>query len=123
MKSKDTESLCNDTLVNLHNFEFVMNNVSLCMQSTTPTESIVIMVHSSRSHFDERYAIRNTWGSIKMYKEWHFHLIFLLGIDPDCEPLGYTETRLKDEGEQHGDLIMGNFVDSYHNLTYKHLMG
>lgn len=122
-KSKLAKSSYNDTLVNLHNFQYVMNNASLCMQSTSPTETIVIMIHSSRSNFDERYAIRSTWGSIKSYKQWHFRLIFLLGIDAVSDPLSYIETRLKDESKQHGDLIMGNFVDSYRNLTYKHLMG
>lgn len=115
----------NDTLSNLDNFEFVMNNPSLCMISaTTEIQShVVIMIHTARYNFDRRYAIRSTWGSIQLYKQWRFHLIFLLGIDSDSDPASVEENRLWDESKEHGDLIMGNFVDSYKNLTYKHLMG
>lgn len=118
--------LRNDTLVNLKNFKFVMNNESICMPSTTSTNtSIVIMIHTARSNFDHRYAIRNTWGSVKMLHQWTLHLIFLLGIDSDAHAGNYseTDTRLSEESNEHGDLIMGNFVDSYRNLSYKHLMG
>jgi hypothetical protein len=102
-----------------------MNNATLCMHTTTNEihSSIVIMVHSARYNFDQRYAIRSTWGSIKIFKGWHLHLIFLLGIDPECDPLSYKEARILDEGRLYGDIIMGNFVDSYKNLTYMHLMG
>lgn len=94
------------------------------MQSTTET-SIVIMVHTARSNFDQRYAIRNTWGSIKIFKERRLHLIFLLGIGLTTDPESYSEseTRLLQESKEHGDIIMGNFIDSYKNLTYKHLLG
>lgn len=95
------------------------------MKSTTTEihSSVVIMVHTARFNFDQRYAIRNTWGSIKVFKNWRLHLIFLLGSDPESDPESYTESRLWDESKEHGDMIMGNFVDSYRNLTYKHLMG
>lgn len=79
------------------------------------------MVHTARSNFHQRYAIRNTWGSIKLFKQWQLQLIFLLGSDPKSSR-DYN-TRLSNESKHHGDLIMGNFVDSYKNLTYKHLMG
>lgn len=114
--------LYNDTLVNLYNFEFVFNNASLCMKSMAENKSIiVIMVHTARTNFDRRYAIRNTWGSIKIFRQWHLHLAFLIGSDPGSSP--EIDAQLWDESKEHGDIIMGNFVDSYRNLTYKHLMG
>lgn len=124
LESKLSKSFGDDTLVNLNNFDFVMNNASLCMERENDIHSrIVLVVHSERSHFEQRYAIRNTWGSIKVYKQWHLHLIFLLGIDFHYDPLSYTEIKLRDEWKLYGDIIMGNFVDSYKNVTYKHLMG
>ncbi|XP_037033178.1 beta-1,3-galactosyltransferase 1-like [Bradysia coprophila] len=70
-----------------------------------------------------RYAIRSTWGSVKLFRQWRLHLVFLLGIDPTTDPNSHIEQRLRDESEEFGDMVMGNFVDSYRNLTYKHLMG
>lgn len=111
-----------DTLVDLQHFEYVMNNVSICTSSQKEDFFyIVIMVHTARSNFNQRYAIRNTWGSIKLFKQWQLQLIFLLGSDPKSSR-DYN-TRLSNESKHHGDLIMGNFVDSYKNLTYNHLMG
>lgn len=99
-----------------------MNNVSVCTTaSDNGNPSTIIMVHTARSHFQQRYAIRNTWGSIKIFKKWHLHLIFLLGSDP-MSSLGF-DARLSNESNEHGDMIMGNFIDSYGNLSYKHLMG
>ncbi|XP_037033177.1 beta-1,3-galactosyltransferase 1-like [Bradysia coprophila] len=99
-----------------------MNNVSICKSSAVgSSSSIVIIVHTARSHFMERHAIRETWGSIKLYKGWKFHLVFLLGTDPTGND--ELDLSLRDEYRQYGDMVMGNFVDSYKNLTYKHLMG
>lgn len=103
-----------------------MNNDSLCARTTTENEklsTLVVMIHTARYNFERRYAIRSTWGSIRRYREWNIHLIFLLGIDPNSDPKSYSENRLWSESRDHGDMIMGNFVDSYHNLTYKQLMG
>lgn len=119
------KSIMKDTLVNLENFEYVMNNATICTGSkTAETDSkIIIMIHTARYNFDRRYAIRSTWGSIKLYRGWHLNLIFLLGIDDTSDPKSFVEQQLWRESKKFGDIIMGNFVDSYQNLTYKHLMG
>jgi len=31
--------------------------------------------------------------------------------------------RIVEESEVHHDLIQGNFIDAYRNMTYKHVMG
>ncbi|KAG4069028.1 hypothetical protein HA402_008339 [Bradysia odoriphaga] len=99
-----------------------MNNDSICKNSVVgSSSSIVIIVHTARSHFVQRYAVRETWGSIKLYKGWTFHLVFLLGTDSTGND--DLDASLWNEYGQHGDMVMGNFVDSYKNLTYKHLMG
>ncbi|KAJ6643331.1 Beta-1,3-galactosyltransferase 1 [Pseudolycoriella hygida] len=117
--------LHDDTLVNLYNFKFVLNNAAICKQNASnhTHSSLVIMIHSARDHFSERYAIRRTWGSLKTYMNWNLHLIFLLGIDSKSHPGNHVENRIMEESNEHKDIIMGNFEDTYHNLTYKHLMG
>lgn len=108
----------NDTLRDLQNFFYIMNNASICSSSDAVNQMLVIVVHTARSHFIQRYAVRETWGSIKLYKGWTFRLVFLLGTGND-----ELDSRLWEEYRQHGDMVMGNFEDSYRNLTYKHLMG
>ncbi|KAJ6639940.1 Beta-1,3-galactosyltransferase 5 [Pseudolycoriella hygida] len=122
LKQNLTGNVPNDTLMNLQNFEYIINNASICSTTKGPKDSsAVIMVHSSRGNSEQRYAIRNTWGSIKIFKKWHLHLVFLLGNDPLSS--SETDAQIIKESNEHGDMIIGNFIDSYHNLTYKHLMG
>ena len=33
------------------------------------------------------------------------------------------QKRLEDENSKHGDLVQGDFLDTYHNLSYKATMG
>ena len=33
------------------------------------------------------------------------------------------QRRLEEESSQHGDLVQGDFLDTYHNLSYKAVMG
>ena len=34
-----------------------------------------------------------------------------------------VQRSLENESRRHGDLVQGDFVDSYHNLSYKGIMG
>lgn len=113
-----------DSLLDVDNFEFLMNNVSVCIEPTDKTNAtMLMMVFSSRYNFPQRDVIRTTWASQKEYRNWRLPLVFLIGIDPQCDPESESERRLWNESRTFGDIIMGNFVDSYRNLTYKHLMG
>lgn len=82
---------------------------------------LAVFVHSAPAHFARRRAIRETWGNASALAAATAHdmaLVFLVGR---AEPA--LERALHAESAAHGDLVMGNFVDSYHNLTYKHVMG
>lgn len=116
-------------LLNLKNFTWLMNNEDLCRldpQSPENTRLLPILVHTARHHFRERLALRSTWGAIPIYKNWDVRFVFLMGeADRGSNPevnqqqLEEQEKRLKAEQKIFGDLVIGNFVDSYHNLTYK----
>lgn len=82
----------------------------------------MIIVHSAPDHFSERQAIRSTWGSVKSIKNLAIRLIFVLGktqVGPNLN----LENSIRRENELFGDIVVGNFVESYRNLTYKHLLG
>ncbi|XP_018576170.1 beta-1,3-galactosyltransferase 5 [Anoplophora glabripennis] len=98
------------TLVNI-NFTFTTFN--LICENTTPL--LLILVHSAPKNFAKRIVIRETWGK----SEENVKILFLLGTTDDIK----IEKTLQQENYAHNDLLRGNFLDSYKNLTYKHLMG
>lgn len=99
-------------LIDLTNFDFIMNQKK-CKNLKKPP-LVVILVHSAPNNQKKRQTIRETWGQ----NNPHSILLFMLG--------SVNSTTLKNElnmeNQLHGDLVQGNFVDSYRNMTYKHVM-
>lgn len=85
--------------------------------------SVVIIVLSSRGNFIRRKLVRQTYGSIKSANNIHIlGIVFLVG---SMDSSGYFEvdhSELEAENMEYGDLIMGDFVDTYRNLTRKTIM-
>ncbi|CAN7938699.1 unnamed protein product, partial [Ixodes hexagonus] len=107
------------TLVDLSDFRYVLNSDPCA----GPRDLfLVVFVHSAPAHWDRRRAIRETWGNASVLQAstaQRMALVFMVGLVDDPQ----TREALAREGSAHGDLVMGNFVDSYRNLTYKHVMG
>ena len=76
----------------------------------------LVLVHSSVPHTKQRALIRSTWA--RPVPELHTRVVFLLGIGEEG-----SQRELEQEFELGADLVQGDFVDSYHNLTYKNVMG
>ncbi|XP_050312372.1 beta-1,3-galactosyltransferase 5-like isoform X2 [Anthonomus grandis grandis] len=76
---------------------------------------LLVLVHSSPDNFRKRTVIRDTWGS---KRDPDFRLYFLMGRTGNLT----QEVLIKQEVERHGDIVQGNFLDRYRNLTYKHVM-
>lgn len=123
----DTSSLSgNDlrTLINLTDFKFTINSnrchISAANESSSAKQLfIVVFVHSAPNHFDKRTAIRKTWGNESNVRHNQIRVVFLVGQVNDTS----VQKRLIKESEQYSDLVQGNFIDTYRNLTYKHIMG
>lgn len=75
--------------------------------------NLVIIIMSAPTHFEARTAIRQTWGHYGQRKD--ISIVFILGATFDAK----IEKVLQREGDMYGDIIRGNFVDSYSNLTLK----
>ena len=54
-----------------------------------------------------------------MFENHKMGVVFLLG-KPDKKQY---QTAVNIENEQHGDIVQGTFLDTYHNLTYKAILG
>lgn len=100
------------------NAEYILQNKGLC--SSTASVTFVVMVYTAPTHFDRRKLMRETWlnqtilsavGSAKY--------VFLLGQVNTTS----LQSEIEQEFKQYGDIVQGNFMDTYANLTLKGVMG
>lgn len=104
-------------LINLKNFEYLINQPACYYdKNANETDSLitVILIHSAPTNFQKRITVRETWGQ----KSSKSRIFFVLGATNSTS----LQNQLFEENEQYNDLIQGNFLDSYRNLTYKHVM-
>ncbi|KAG7227542.1 hypothetical protein INR49_005357 [Caranx melampygus] len=102
--------------LNPHTFEFVINEPKKC-ESVTPF--LVILISTTHKEFDARQAIRETWGDESTFSDIRILTIFLLGINTDA----VLNQMVEQESQIFHDIVVENFIDSYHNLTLKTMMG
>ena len=79
----------------------------------------VILVHSKPTHFYQRKAIRETSLQNELMKKVQMQRIFVLGNPNRCQ----LQKNILTESNKYQDVIQADFLDSYHNLTLKHLVG
>ncbi|XP_018565101.1 beta-1,3-galactosyltransferase 5-like [Anoplophora glabripennis] len=96
----------------LINIDFIFSILNLVCNESKPL--LVILVHSSPENFAKRKTIRETWGK----NEEDVKILFMLGSVNSSD----LQKTLEDENRSHNDFIQGNFLDTYRNITYKHVM-
>lgn len=74
---------------------------------------------SATGHADRRTAIRQTWGSSEAVSPLKVALVFALGSKAGGEA---AQEAVHQEAEQFGDILQGDFEDTYMNLTLKSTM-
>lgn len=103
-------------LVNIDRFRYLINNRRCDGDDHL---FLIVFVHSAPSNFRKRQAIRETWGNEKNLEHDPMRVVFLVGTVEHTD----VQEGIEQENAFHHDIIQGNFVDSYRNLTYKHVMG
>ena len=80
---------------------------------------MVVLIHSAVNNKLKRHIIRESWGGSHINKRGDIRIAFLLAqpSTPDQQEL------ILQEHLAHRDIVQGSFIDSYRNLTYKHIMG
>ncbi|CAH0564227.1 unnamed protein product [Brassicogethes aeneus] len=93
------------------NLNFYYKILNLVCEAKTP--DFIVIIASSAVNFDNRRVIRNTWA-----RNQSIPIIFALAsvIDENIQ------RKIEAENRKYSDIIQGNFIDKYRNLTYKHLM-
>ncbi|KAM7296828.1 beta-1,3-galactosyltransferase 1 isoform X1 [Ixodes scapularis] len=99
---------------NPHVYPFIIDASHVC-NSFENVPTLIVFVTSAPAHKSEREAIRNTWGLHSYLNHRSTKVLFLLGRSS-------KDTEIKAESQVHNDIIQGDFVDSYDNLTLKSVM-
>ena len=104
--------------------EFRHQSVLVPDRLCQPGAFMVILVHSSPTNLDRREAIRVTWGNAVVNGTWpdgtklsRLYLAFVLGLHADDS----VNRAVREEHARHNDIIQGDFVDNYRNMTLKSL--
>lgn len=97
---------------------YLLSNNDLC--ETGGNISIIYLIHSAPNHFNHRNVIRSTWANNSNYKS--------LGVTRHVFMLGKVQNstlmkQIHDEFRRFGDILQGDFVDNYHNLSLNTLTG
>ncbi|XP_050419727.1 beta-1,3-galactosyltransferase 5-like isoform X2 [Adelges cooleyi] len=94
-------------LIDLPSFNFVINQ-KVCNNNT---QLIMALVHTAPGHRAKRQSIRDTWAKM-------IPTLFFMGL-PESN---VTQSDIIAENQVYSDIVQGDFVDCYRNLTYKHVM-
>lgn len=92
----------------------ILPNKTICGSVDENNETSVeflLLVHSALDHYDYRNVIRQAVPN-------NFVTVFVLGRDIN----GSVTQEALQEQKEYGDLLIGHFMDSYRNMTIKHLL-
>ena len=82
---------------------------------------LLALVSSMPEHFELRQAIRQTWASPDYMTKTDSKTLFILGKSPGMS-VGIQEA-VDDEARLNGDILQADFLESFHNLTLKVILG
>ncbi|XP_018614631.2 beta-1,3-galactosyltransferase 5-like [Scleropages formosus] len=99
-------------------FDLLLNSKQdpkLCQKG----QVLMILVTSAPWHLEQRNSIRNTWAK-KQGKDFNsWQVLFLIGHHAGAG----TSPEILKEQQTFGDILVGNYVDCYRNLTLKVMHG
>ncbi|XP_019936886.1 lactosylceramide 1,3-N-acetyl-beta-D-glucosaminyltransferase A [Paralichthys olivaceus] len=108
----------------LGRYPYLINHPGKCKGDGKSWEDVLLLlfVKSSPENFEQRQAIRNTWGNesfLLSELSANVKVVFALGMHPNVKRRSRVQIALQQEDQAYGDLIQQNFVDTFHNLTAK----
>lgn len=106
-----------------HDYFLFHESNSRCLspdQSHYEQLRLLYLVKSAAGNKQRRQAIRQTWGFETRFSDVPIRTVFLLGHVPHDVRL---QASIEAEQREHGDIVQGNFVDTYFNNTIKTAMG
>ncbi|XP_038663817.1 N-acetyllactosaminide beta-1,3-N-acetylglucosaminyltransferase 2-like [Scyliorhinus canicula] len=83
---------------------------------------LLLAIKSLESHFDRRQAIRQSWGNEGTIGNKTVARIFLLGKSSPADDFPNLSNMLKFESNQHRDILLWDYRDTFFNLTLKEVL-
>jgi hypothetical protein len=102
--------------------EFVVHNPDLCRSPSNQPVDWLIYFHSKPDNAEKRQLLRNSWASEYLLNGTRTKRAFMVGMPQGRPEEQRIFSSLMEEFVQHRDLVVGNFLDSYNNLTLKSIM-
>ncbi|KAF6771652.1 hypothetical protein AHF37_09496 [Paragonimus kellicotti] len=103
--------------INQPAFELLISNKEKCQIAP----DLLILIKSAPKNFLLRDTVRVGWGAEHCWGGRRVVRLFLLGRVPSSD--NATSVRLSHEAAFYGDIIQQDFIDHYHNNTYKIMFG
>ncbi|XP_029987492.1 beta-1,3-galactosyltransferase 5-like isoform X2 [Sphaeramia orbicularis] len=100
------------------NYKIIMDDTQVC-RSINPF--VILAVPVGTGNVAARNDIRRTWGGETLVLGKMVRTLFFLGL-PGGEGAEQQQEKLRQENQQHHDLIQSDFKDTYRNLTIKTMM-
>ena len=116
--SKTSTKHCSQYLATIRDDVYAIKNENMCLDRGGAKE-IIVLVHSSTNNFERRAAIRQTWGNLTLLDSYNLRVAFILGQSANKS----LQSQINHEDALHGDIVQGKFLDTYHNLSQKHVLG
>ena len=96
---------------------FIIANSRVCQKVSEL--GLLIYIHSTIKNTSRRKVLRKTWARKELFKEDMTRVVFLMGRPKDDAEMAI----IHEEDKAFGDLVVGDFIDHYRNLTLKAIMG
>lgn len=111
--------------INLFLYEFQIDSAHKCRNDLWSFEAIrlLFVIKSAVDHFENRKAIRQTWGWENRFSDVEIRRVFLLGVPEEGTESSKLQVQINAEHETHLDVVQAKFVDTYFNNTIKTMMG
>ena len=90
---------------------FIITNENFCQGTNF---DILIYVFSAVGNFDQRLAIRATWGNKTLLKD-EVKLVYIIGKASSTD----IQKRIEEESKKFNDIVQGDIEDSYYGLGNK----
>nr|SVE75172.1 EOG090X07IA [Daphnia dolichocephala] len=103
--------------INVFNYTYLKSCMDKCSSNSSP--KLLFVVKSAIQHFEQRQAIRQTWGNQLHFLGVGIQSVFLLGTGSNPE----LQIKVDDEDMLHGDIVQADFHDDYRNNTLKTISG
>ncbi|KAL2092309.1 hypothetical protein ACEWY4_012107 [Coilia grayii] len=98
-------------------YTFILNQPSACEHNP----DLVLLVPVAPGDSESRNAVRKTWGQRDLVPNKTIIQLFFVGV-LEGEDNDKSKDALIQENLNYGDIILMDFLDSYHNLTVKTMM-